>query len=126
MNELPQVYQKYELLFTPHLVPKLRDLRGEEWGKLIDYLSTLPETHPDALAFSMMMIRLNSCLTCEMDSYRAQRGCALCARQAILSFKGTDRQLLQRYERARRDMARHAEGLDAEPEPLECELERAA
>ena len=91
MNELPQVYQKYELLFTPHLVPKLRDLRGEEWGKLIDYLSTLPETHPDALAFSMMMIRLNSCLTCEMDSYRAQRGCALCARQAILSFKAISR-----------------------------------
>ncbi|MCS7260420.1 MAG: hypothetical protein NZ765_06525 [Anaerolineae bacterium] len=100
------VYQKYELLFTPHLIAQLRDLRGEEWKKLIDYLVTLPETHPDALAFSMMMIRLNSCLTCEMDSYRAQRGCALCARQTILSFKGTDKQLLQRYERARKEIAR--------------------
>lgn len=100
------MYQKYELLFTPHLISQLRGLRGEEWKKLIDYLSTLPETHPDALAFSMMMIRLNSCLTCEMDSYRAQRGCVLCARQTILSFKGTDRQLLQRYERARKEIAR--------------------
>ena len=80
MDDLPQVYRKYELLFTPHLGPELRDLRGEEWRRLIDYLSTVSETHPDALAFSLMMIRLGSCLTCEMDSYRAQRGCALCAR----------------------------------------------
>ena len=106
MNELPQVYQKYELLFTPHLIPKLRDLRGEAWQELIDYVSTLSETHPEALGFSMMMIRINSCLTCEMDSYRAQRGCALCARQSILSFKGTDKQLLQRFARAKRDMER--------------------
>ena len=107
MNELPQVYQKYELLFTPHLISKLRDLRGEQWRELIDYLSALPETHPDPLAFSMMMIRLDSCLTCEMDSYRAQRGCAMCARQAVLSFKGTDRQLIQRYQRAKRDITWH-------------------
>jgi hypothetical protein len=113
MSDMPQVYQKYELLFTPHLISKLRDLRGEEWRKLIDYLAGLPETHPDALAFSMMMIRLNSCLTCEMDSYRAQRGCAMCARQTILSFKGTDRQLLQRYERARREIERQLEGKQA-------------
>ena len=110
MSELPHVYQKYELLFTPHLIIKLHDLRGEEWRKLTDYLSALAETHPDALAFSVMMIRLNSCMTCEMDSYRAQRGCATCARQTIISFKGTDRQLLQRYERARREIVRQLEG----------------
>lgn len=109
MNDLPQVYRKYELLFTPHLIPDLRDLRSEEWRKLIDYLSTLPETHPDALAFSLMMTQIASCLTCEMDSYRAQRGCALCSRQAILSFKGTDKELIQQYERARKDLNRYME-----------------
>jgi hypothetical protein len=101
MSNLPQIYCKYELLFTPHLIPELRDLRGDEWRKLIDYLSLLPESHPDALAFAMMMVELDSCLTCEMDSYRAQRGCALCARQVILSYKGSDRQLMQHYERTR-------------------------
>ena len=105
MIDLPQVYRKYELLFTPHLIPELRDLRGEKWRQLIDYLSTLPETHPDALAFSLVMIELASCLTCEMDSYRAQRGCALCSRQAVLSFKGTDKELIENYERARKDLA---------------------
>ncbi|MCG3209086.1 MAG: hypothetical protein FOGNACKC_02705 [Anaerolineae bacterium] len=100
MNDLPQVYRKYDLLFTPSLIPQLRNLRGDEWARLIDYLAPLPETHPDAIAFSVMMINLGGCLPCEMDSYRAQRGCAVCARQTILSFKGNDKQLLKRYEKA--------------------------
>ena len=102
MSDLPQVYRKYELLFTPHLISQLRDLRGEEWAKLIDSLSGLPETHPDALALAMMIIKLGSCLTCEMDSYRAQRGCKLCSRQTILSYKGNDQQLISRYNSARK------------------------
>lgn len=101
MSNLPQVYGKYELLFTPRLIPRLRNLRGEEWANLIDSLATLPETHPDALAFAMMMIHLGSCLTCEMDNYRAQRGCALCAQQTIIGFKGSDKQLVKRYEATR-------------------------
>ncbi len=102
MSNPPQVYGKYELLFTPHLIPRLRNLRGEEWAQLIDVLSILPENHPDVMAFALMMISLASCLSCEMDSYRAQRGCAVCAQQAIISFKGNDKQLLKRYENARK------------------------
>jgi len=105
MSDLPQVYRKYDLLFTPHLIPQLRNLRGDEWAKLIDYLAALPETHPDALAFAMMMVNLGGCLTCEMDSYRAQRGCAMCARQTIISFKGSDKQLINRYEKAKQVVA---------------------
>ena len=101
MSNRPQVYHKYDLLFTPQLIPQLRNLRGPEWDKMIDHLAKLPETHPDALAFSLMMIKLGGCLTCEMDSYRAQRGCAMCARQTIISFKGSDKQLLTRFETAR-------------------------
>jgi hypothetical protein len=67
MSNLPQVYGKYELLFTPSLIPRLRNLRGEEWAELIDTLATLPETDPDALAFAMMMIGLGSCLSCEYE-----------------------------------------------------------
>ena len=101
MSDLPQVYRKYDLLFTPRLIPQLRNLRGEEWNRLIDELAALPELHPDALAFAMMMIKLGGCLPCEMDSYRAQRGCSMCARQTILSFKGSDTQLLKRFEKAK-------------------------
>jgi len=107
MSNLPQVYRKYDLLFTPHLIPQLRNLRGEEWAKLIDYLAALPELHPDTLSFAVMMINLGGCLTCEMDSYRAQRGCAMCARQTILSYKGSDQQLINRYEKARKIVTQH-------------------
>ena len=100
MSDLPQIYRNYDLLFTPRLIPQLRNLRGERWAKLIDYLAKLPPTHPEALGFSMMMIDLGSCLTCEMDNYRAQRGCAICSRHTIVSFKGSDAQLLQLYEEA--------------------------
>jgi hypothetical protein len=105
MANRPQVYRNYDLLFTPYLIPHLRNLRGKAWAELIDSLSILPETHPDALAFAMMMIKLSGCLPCQMDSYRAQRGCALCARNTILSFKGSDEQLITRYENARKLMA---------------------
>jgi hypothetical protein len=108
MSYIPQVYQKYELLFTPNLIPQLRNLRDEEWARLIDQLAELPETHPDALAFSLMMIHLGGCLSCEMDSYRAQRGCAICARQTILSFKGTDKQLFKRYDNAKGLFAKYS------------------
>lgn len=107
MSSLPQVYRKYDLLFTPRLIPQLRNLRGEAWAELIDHLATLPETHPEAIAFAVMMIHLGGCLSCEMDSYRAQRGCALCARQTILSFKGSDRQLMKRYETAKKNVAKY-------------------
>jgi hypothetical protein len=101
------LYRGYELLFTPHLIAGLRDLRGEEWAKLIDYLYSLPETHPDALAFSLMMIRLGSCLNCEMDSYKAQRGCAICSRQTIVSFKGTDEELIRMYRQTQEEIESH-------------------
>jgi len=101
MSNLPQVYGHYDLLFTPRLISQLRDLRGESWTNLIDYLADLPDTHPDALSFCMMMIHLGGCLSCEMDNYRAQRGCLACSRQTILSFKGSDSQLIKRYEKAR-------------------------
>jgi hypothetical protein len=102
---LPKVYRYYDLLFTPHLIPALRRLRGPEWADLIGRLSVLPETHPDALALAMMVIDLGGCLSCQMDSYRAQKGCALCAHNTIVSFKGADSQLLKRYEAARQQVA---------------------
>lgn len=107
MSTLPRAYRQYDLLFTPRLIPYLRDLRGDEWTRLIDRLSSLPETHPDVLAFAMMMIDLGSCLTCEMDSYRAQRGCILCACQSITNFKENDKQLFNRYEKARLTVNSH-------------------
>jgi hypothetical protein len=113
-----------ELLFPPRLIPQLRNLRGEVWRELVDGVIPLPETHPDKLAFCLMMIRLNACLSCVSGSYRFMRGCELCSQQTISRFQGTDEQLVELYQRAREDLSRYAEGqidLEAEVEDLEIE-----
>ncbi len=98
------MYTRNELMFPPYAIPALRDLRGEEWRQLVERVAALPPTHPDSLAFSLMMIRLDGCLACETDSYRAMRGCTLCAAQTIRRFKGSDSELLQAYKDAHRDV----------------------
>jgi hypothetical protein len=117
-----------ELLFPPRLIKDLKDLRGEAWKELVEYITSLPETHPDTLAFCLMMIRLNSCLNCFSGSYRFMRGCELCAQQTIARFQGSDEELIVLYEQAKQDLARYRDAPDLdielvpespEPEPLE-------
>jgi hypothetical protein len=93
-----------EMLFPPRVIPMLRDLRGAEWRQLIDEISQSPVDDPDILGFMLMMVRLNGCMTCHADSYRAMRGCTLCAQQAITRFKGSDRDLIALWESARQDI----------------------
>ncbi len=101
------VNSRTELLFPPHLIPDLRNLRGEEWRALVERVSALPETHPDTLAFCLMMIRLNACLGCVSGSYRFMRGCELCAQQTISRYQGSDEELIALFQRARDDLKRY-------------------
>jgi hypothetical protein len=98
------MYANNELLFPPSAVPQVRHVRGEIWRALVDRINLLPQEHPESLAFSLMMIRLNGCLGCETDSYRAMRGCIPCARQTLRRYKGSDDDLMQRYEAALTDV----------------------
>ncbi len=91
------MYADNELLFPPNVIATLRSERGQTWRGLVERVVRLPEDHPESLAFSLMMIRLDGCLTCETDSYRAMRGCAACARQTLRRFKGPDDLLLDRF-----------------------------
>ncbi len=106
------MYYKTEMLFPPQAIPKLRDWRGEEWRRLVDRVAALPEMHPDKLAFMLMMTRLDGCLKCDADSYRALRGCDLCARQTIRRFKGTDQDLLKQFELAQREVVEYLASKD--------------
>ena len=112
-----------ELLFPPRLIADMRDLRGPEWRELVQTIVALPETHPDVLAFCLMMIRLNSCLSCVSGSYRFMRGCELCAQQTIARYQGTDEELIALYYKAQDDLAHYAEGsLDVVADPPEPEV----
>jgi len=95
-----------EVLFPPRVTAALQDLRGPRWQRLVARIHTLPENHPDALAFSLLMIRLCSCLTCHPHNYRALHGCTLCARQVVARYRGSDAELLAQWEQARLEVRR--------------------
>ncbi|GAB4570434.1 MAG: hypothetical protein Kow0077_04530 [Anaerolineae bacterium] len=87
-----------DMLFPPRVIPSLADLRGPEWKSLVDHVASLPHHHPELLGFMLMMVRIDGCLSCQADSYRAMRGCTLCARQAIARFKGEDSELVALWQ----------------------------
>ncbi len=98
------MYPDSEILFPPRCITQLRDLRGPEWQNLIERVSFLPPNHEETLAFGLMLIKLGSCLTCDLDSYRASLGCCTCARRTISGFKGDDKALIALYQKALKDV----------------------
>ena len=99
------MYPKAEILFPYTLIPRLRDLRGPLWAGLVDRVAALPETHPDNLAFCLLMMRLDGCLKCYSGSYKFMRGCEACALQSIMQFKGDEEDLLRLYGQAQVELA---------------------
>lgn len=98
------MYTSNDILFPRHAIPSLKHLRGPEWCALVERVSNLPETHEETLAFMLLMIRLDGCMSCETDSYRAMRGCAACAQQTLRRFKGEDSELTELFHKALKDV----------------------
>ena len=88
-----------ELLFPLRLVPELRNLRGKVWQELIDQVSREDTEDQAKLAFSLLMVRLGSCVSCNPHSFRAMRGCTHCAKQTIKRYRGTDEELVSEYKK---------------------------
>ncbi len=93
------MYPDSEILFPPRCIAQLRDLRGASWQALVDHVTRLPHQHAEVLAFGLLLIRLGSCLTCDLDSYRASLGCCTCARRTISGYKGSDDDLIAQYNK---------------------------
>ncbi len=103
------MYANNELFFPHYVIPSLKSLRGAEWSALVERVTILGEFHEETLAFMLMMIRLNGCLTCETDSFRAMRGCAACAQQTLRRFKGSDADLIALFEQALDEVRAYAQ-----------------
>lgn len=112
------MYPDSEILFPPRCIHHLRGLRDQQWARFIDHLTQLPDDHEDVLGFSLMMIQLGSCLTCNLDSYRASLGCCACARRAIAGFKGSNEELLHLFEEAREKVRAYLSGEEVFAPPL--------
>lgn len=93
-------YPKAELLFPYALISSLRNLRGPVWARLVDRVAAVEETHPDSLAFILMMIDLGSCLPCNSKSYKFLQGCQVCSDRTIRCYKGSDEDLVDLFEKS--------------------------
>lgn len=94
------MYTNNELMFPHRVIPEIKTARGAQWQALIERVERLPETSDETLALMLTMIRIDGCMTCETDSFRAMRGCAACALQTLRRFKGDDAELIEQYEQA--------------------------
>jgi len=117
------MYPKADLLFPPRMIASLRNLRGPEWAALVDRVTKMPETHPECLAFTLMMVRLDGCVKCHEGSFKYMRGCQVCAVQTVMQFKGTDADLLVLYQKALHDIDSYLAGYPVVEEEPEEEIE---
>jgi hypothetical protein len=106
------MYVRTEILFPPDLIPELRDAGGKEWQRLVDKVAKLEDTHPERLALALLMIRLGGCLECETDSFRAMRGCAPCALQAVHRYRRQEKELIRQYKATLKEVNEHLEKND--------------
>jgi hypothetical protein len=93
-----------EIIYPMRVTPQLQNLRGDMWRKLVDRVLGAPDASLEHLAFTLLIIRLSSCLTCHTHSYRALRGCTLCAKHTIMRFRGNDSDLIKLFEYAYADI----------------------
>ncbi len=99
-----------EILFPHKSVGALTSLRDVKWRELAKHVATLPEDHPESLAFCLMMIRQCSCLDCNPDRYKALMGCSACAKRTVAGYKGADENLLRAFKQARAEILRYLDG----------------
>ncbi len=93
-----------EVLFPLRVVPSLRSMHGEAWRRLIDRFQAHEESEAERFAFVLMMVRMSGCVGCSADSFRAMRGCTLCARQTVKRFRGTDKELVEQFRQVQKEV----------------------
>jgi len=95
-----------ELLFPLRVAPTLRDLHGAGWRKVVDKAIKAAPESPEAVGFVLAMARVDGCHTCNSDSFRAMKGCTLCAQDAVRRYRGGEKALLKVVDKARVDVAK--------------------
>lgn len=86
-----------ELYFPLRYIPALRLSRGEEWQAFIDDLSSNGSSAIQRIGFVYLMVKLCGCSACNSDSFRAMKGCAQCAHQAVKRYRGSDAELIHQH-----------------------------
>ncbi|MEX2144663.1 MAG: hypothetical protein WD740_08705 [Anaerolineales bacterium] len=93
-----------EIIFPLRVVPALRDLHGANWRKVSDRVAKAAPDSPEAISFVLAMARIDGCQSCNADSFRAMKGCTLCAQDAVRRYRGGEKALLKMVAKARSDL----------------------
>ena len=93
-----------ELIFPNRVITHLSELRGASWKELVKEVSEKSEESEHHLAFVLMMAKLDGCMTCNADSFRAMKGCTQCAQDAVRRYRGDDKELLKMFKSAQKDI----------------------
>lgn len=101
------VNRDYEILFPTHAIKALEALRGPDWNDFAARISQLETNDEERIAFTLLMVQLCNCASCQIDSYRAIRGCLSCAVQTIERFHGNDQELLELFAQAQSDLTQY-------------------
>jgi hypothetical protein len=78
---------------------KLQRSRGNKWARLVEGIAQLPETHPQHLAYTLMIRRLFHLVHTSARRPCFRPGCALCALETLELYQGSERELLETYDR---------------------------
>jgi hypothetical protein len=96
-----------EVLFPARALPALRNLRGAAWQNLVTSVLNAGPDSLEQMAFVLMMARMNNCVTCNADSFRAMTGCTACAKQSLKRSHETDEALTEVYRAARTEVEQY-------------------
>ena len=95
-----------ELLFPSRVIPELRDLRNKPWRELVARVADNEPDDDDRLAFILMMVEVDGCMSCNADSFRAMRGCTQCALQNVRRYRGPDSELVKLFNQSRKELSK--------------------
>jgi len=87
-----------EVLFPSKAIGSLSSSRGKSWQDLVSQVQDCSVESPEQTAFVLLMIKIAGCASCNVDSFRAIRGCPTCAQLNIRRYKGSDEELMHLYQ----------------------------
>jgi hypothetical protein len=93
-----------EILFPLRVIAQLKTMRGDGWNQFIDRVSSAEASMAEKTALVLMMVKMGGCVSCNSDSFRAMRGCTMCARQTIKRYRGSDEELIEQHRLLQKDV----------------------
>lgn len=93
MASLPRTFT----LFPTFALPKLGRMRGRKWARMVERVADLSATHPEHMAYTLMMRRLTQIVGARDAHLCFEPGCVTCALDVLERYQGSERELMQEY-----------------------------